>query len=278
MRTEPMIVPETLSGPPSAARASTILLVRDQPAFEVLMVKRHEKMAFAAGALVFPGGKIDPSDDDPRWVDHAGGYNDIPPEQRALRIGALRELFEETGILLATGRDGTTWNGSFDVAQARAALGAGETTFLAIVREAGVTLDLTAMELFAHWMTPEAMPKRFDTFFFIVAAGIAQEAVSDGQETVDVEWITPHEALRLGAAKQRTLAFPTRLNLKLLGDNEGVAQALEATRGRSIVTVRSRIEQRETGRVLTIAADAGYGVVEEPVSELVGRGHKIAPT
>ncbi len=83
MRTEPMIVPETFSGPQPAARASTILLVRDQPAFEILMVKRHEKMAFAAGALVFPGGKIDPSDDDPRWVDHAGGYNDIPPEHRA---------------------------------------------------------------------------------------------------------------------------------------------------------------------------------------------------
>jgi len=99
------------------------------------------------------------------------------------------------------------------VARARSALGAGETTFIAIVCEAGVTLDLTAMELFAHWITPETMPKRFDTFFFIAAAGIAQEAVSDGQETVDVEWITPHEALRLGAVKQRTLAFPTRLNL-----------------------------------------------------------------
>jgi len=271
-----MITPEALSQPQPAARASTILLVRDQPAFEVLMVKRHEKMAFAAGALVFPGGKIDPDDDDRHWMDHVEGWNDILPGHRALRIGALRELFEETGILLATGRDGTPWNGSVDVAQARAALGAGETTFLTIVREVGVTLDLTALELFAHWITPESMPKRFDTFFFIAGAGTGQEAVSDGQETVDVEWITPHEALRLGAAKQRTLAFPTRLNLKLLGDNECVAQAFEATRARRIVTVRSRIEQRETGRVLTIAADAGYGVVEEPVSELVGRDHKIA--
>jgi hypothetical protein len=81
----------------------------------------------------------------------------------------------------------------------------------------------------------------------------------------------------LGAVKKRILAFPTRPNLKLLGDNHSVSQVLATTRARQVVTVRSRIEQPETGRMLTIAADAGYGVVEEPVSELVGRGHRIAP-
>lgn len=241
------------------------------------MVKRHEKMAFAAGALVFPGGKIDPQDDDPKWMDHTKGWNEIPPDHRSLQIGALRELFEESGILVATRHDGMSWNGGIDVAQVRAALCAGETTFLSIVREAGATLDLAGMELFAHWITPESMPKRFDTFFFVAGAGAVQEAMSDGRETVDVEWIAPQEALRLGAAKQRILAFPTRLNLKLLAENHSVAQALATTRARRIVTVRSRIEERDTGRVLTIAADAGYGVVEEPVSELIVRGHKIAP-
>jgi 8-oxo-dGTP pyrophosphatase MutT (NUDIX family) len=272
-----MITSESSSEPQRAARASTLLLVRDDPAFEILMVKRHEKMAFAAGALVFPGGKIDPQDDDSKWSDYVTGWNDIPPDHRALRIGALRELFEETGILVAVRQDGMSWNGGSDVTRARAALCAGETTFLSVVREAGATLDLTAMELFAHWITPESMPKRFDTFFFIAGAGIAREAVSDGRETVEAEWIAPQEALRLGAVKERILAFPTRLNLKLLGDNHSVDQALGTTRARRIVTVRSRIEHRETGRVLTIAADAGYGVVEEPVSELIGRGHKIPP-
>jgi 8-oxo-dGTP pyrophosphatase MutT (NUDIX family) len=273
-----MITSENPSEPQPAARAATILLVRDHPSFEVLMVKRHEKMAFAAGALVFPGGKIDPQDDDPKWMDHTTGWNDITADHRALRIGALRELFEETGVLLSAVRqDGMSWNASTDVTRARAALCAGETTFLSTVREAGATLDLAGMELFAHWITPESMPKRFDTFFFVAGAGTAQEAVSDGRETVDVEWIAPQEALRLGAAKQRILAFPTRLNLKLLADNHSVDQALATTRARKVVTVRSRIEQREAGRVLTIAADAGYGVVEEPVSELIGRGHRIAP-
>src|SRR5882672_6544629 len=162
-----MITSESSSEPQRAARASTILLVRDHPSFEVLMVKRHEKMAFAAGALVFPGGKIDPQDDDPKWTDHTAGWNDIPPDHRALRIGALRELFEETGILFAVRQDGTSWNASIDVTRARAALCAGETTFLSMVREAAATLDLAGMVLFAHWITPESMPKRFDTFFFV---------------------------------------------------------------------------------------------------------------
>lgn len=228
------------------------------------------------GSAGISGGKIDPQDDDPKWIDHTTGWNDIPPDHRALRIGALRELFEETGILFAVRQDGRSWNASIDVTRARAALCAGETTFISMVREAGAKLDLAGMELFAHWITPESMPKRFDTFFFVAGAGTAQEAVSDGRETVDVEWIAPQEALRLGAVRERILAFPTRLNLKLLADNHSVGQALATTRARRIVTVRSRIEQREAGRVLTIAADAGYGVVEEPVSELIGRGHRIA--
>jgi 8-oxo-dGTP pyrophosphatase MutT (NUDIX family) len=157
-----------------------------------------------------------------------------------LRIGALRELFEETGILVAVRQDRMSWNGGSDVTRARAALCVGETTFLSVVREAGATLDLTAMELFAHWITPESMPKRFDTFFFIAGAGIAREAVSDGRETVEAEWIAPQEALRLGAVKERILAFPTRLNLKLLGDNHSVGQALATTRARQVVTLADR--------------------------------------
>jgi 8-oxo-dGTP pyrophosphatase MutT (NUDIX family) len=265
------------SKPQPAAQASTIILVRDHPAFEVLMVKRNEKMAFAAGALVFPGGKLDPQDDDPRWMHHVTGWNDIPPEDRARRIAALREAFEETGILVAAGHDRAAGDSGMDLDRPRAAMSSGETSFLAVVEEAGVKLDLARMALFAHWITPEFMPKRFDTFFYISDVNTVRQALPDGEETVDVEWIAPAEALRLGAAKERMLAFPTRLNLQLLAENHGVDQALKATRARPIVTVRSRIEQRAIGKVLTIAPDAGYGVVEEPVSELAGRGHKVAP-
>lgn len=82
-------------------RTATVLLIRDQPEFQVLMVKRHHQIDFAWGALVFPGGKTHGGDADERWADRAIGWNFLDPVQRTLRIGAIREAFDETGILLA---------------------------------------------------------------------------------------------------------------------------------------------------------------------------------
>src|ERR1700677_1467032 len=81
--------------------AATILLLRDKPAFEVLMVKRHHQIDFASGALVFPGGKTHAGDHDPAWEQRGRGWERTAPERRALRIAAIREAYEETGILLA---------------------------------------------------------------------------------------------------------------------------------------------------------------------------------
>jgi 8-oxo-dGTP pyrophosphatase MutT (NUDIX family) len=81
--------------------AATILLVRDVPGFEVLMVKRHHQIDFAAGALVFPGGKTHAGDHDPVWEHRTVGWARTAPDMRALRIAAIREAYEETGILLA---------------------------------------------------------------------------------------------------------------------------------------------------------------------------------
>src|ERR1700684_952579 len=84
--------------------AATILLLRDEPAFEVLMVRRHHQIEFASGALVFPGGKTHAGDHDPDWAGKTIGWERTPPDQRALRIAAIREVYEEAGVLLA--RDG----------------------------------------------------------------------------------------------------------------------------------------------------------------------------
>ena len=86
--------------------AATILLLRDDPSFEVLMVKRHHQIDFASGALVFPGGKTHAGDHDPAWADHTTGWEHFDAEQRGLRIAAIREVFEEAGILLASGPGG----------------------------------------------------------------------------------------------------------------------------------------------------------------------------
>src|SRR5581483_2198352 len=91
--------------------AATILLLRDEPQFEVLMVKRHHQIDFASGALVFPGGKSHAGDHDPDWHVHTVGWEAYDAEQRAMRIAAIREVFEEAGILLARRRDGQPLSG-----------------------------------------------------------------------------------------------------------------------------------------------------------------------
>src|SRR5258708_22106309 len=90
--------------------AATILMLRDDP-FEVLMVKRHHQIDFAAGALVFPGGKTHASDHDPAWEIRSLAWKETPTSQRALRIAAIREAYEETGILLARHDDGAPFPG-----------------------------------------------------------------------------------------------------------------------------------------------------------------------
>src|SRR6202020_1670380 len=99
--------------------AATILMLRDEPTFEVLMVKRHHQIDFAAGALVFPGGKTHAGDHDPVWERRSVGWARSAPEKRALRIAAIRESYEETGILLARHSDGAAFTGDERAAAAR---------------------------------------------------------------------------------------------------------------------------------------------------------------
>lgn len=147
--------------PAKAAAAATVLLIRDRPAFEVLMVTRHEKMAFAAGALVFPGGKVADDDDDPRWQDHAQGWLDLTSEQRALRITAIREVFEETELLISWSSEAIN-SASDTAADARRAICEGRLEFLTFAREAGPLFDLAGLVPFARWITPVSMPRRFE--------------------------------------------------------------------------------------------------------------------
>ena len=193
-----------MAEPSEPKPAATILLLRDAPEFQVLMVKRHHQIDFASGALVFPGGKIARGDDDAAWADHAIGWDKYDPVQRALRIGAIRESFEETGILLAEHHDGAPFADVCDV-DVRKSVDRGETPFLDVVRDLGVRLRLDGLSVFARWITPTFMPKRFDTWFYVMHAPPEQVAACDGRETVDAEWIAPKEAVRLAAEGQRTI-------------------------------------------------------------------------
>ncbi|MDB5448274.1 MAG: hydrolase [Phenylobacterium sp.] len=236
--------------PPTPRPATTVLLVRDgAEGLEVLMVVRHADSHFAS-AMVFPGGIIDPEDADEAWLQLCDGADGLDPLERARRVAGFRELYEETGILL------------LDAPEHSPDTAAGETPFLELVRQSGGRLDLAAMAPFAHWVTPESAPKRYDTYFRLCWQTTEMTAVSDGRETVSVEWLTPAEAIALGERGERNLLFPTRCQLELLAGARTVDQAVAAARARRIVPVTPTIEQRPEGMFLTIAPESGYPVRE----------------
>jgi 8-oxo-dGTP pyrophosphatase MutT (NUDIX family) len=248
--------------------AATIMLVRDEPEFQVLMVKRHHQIDFASGALVFPGGKTHQGDHDPAWADHAAGWEAAPPEERALRIAAIREVYEEAGVLLARDKAGAVFHGDERMGPAREAVAKDERSFIGLVAELGVRIDLTALTVFARWITPAMMHKRFDTWFYLAKANSEQLAVCDGWETVDAEWIAPGEAIRLAAAGERTVIFPTRMNLQLLAEAKSADDAVARANDRTLVVVEPQVEAREGGSVLVIPTNAGYGDVVEPLAAI----------
>ncbi|WP_454717182.1 NUDIX hydrolase [Caulobacter segnis] len=250
--------------PPGAIRpAATVLLLRDAPSFEVLMVKRHHQIDFAAGALVFPGGKSHGGDSDPRWRDLAIGFDEVGSDGVALRIAAIREAYEEAGVLLARDKDGAFYAGEA-AKDIRDAVAQDKVAFIDVVEDLGLKLDLSALTVFARWITPKLMPKRFDTWFYVAHAPLAQQAICDGHEAVDAEWIAPGLALELAASGQRKVIFPTRMNLQLLAESADPADAVARAEARELVTVEPWID----GPVLRIQENAGYGPVTEPLEAL----------
>jgi 8-oxo-dGTP pyrophosphatase MutT (NUDIX family) len=226
--------------------STTVLLIRDgADGLEVLMVVRGDDKGQYASAMVFPGGTLDAEDADEAWLAHLDGADGLDPAERARRIAGFRELFEETGVLLIE-------------APQRAPPAAGERSFLDVVRDTGGRLDLEAMIPFAHWVTPEGAPKRYDTYFRLCWRTTEMTAVSDGRETVSVEWLKPSQALALGAAGQRNVLFPTKCQLDLLAQSATVEQAVAAARARRIVPVSPTMERRPEGTVLSIPPESGY--------------------
>jgi 8-oxo-dGTP pyrophosphatase MutT (NUDIX family) len=207
-------------------RAATVMLVRDEP-FEVLMVKRNAREPFAS-ALVFPGGVVEPEDYSDSWLAHLHGAASFDLEERALRIAGCREAWEEAA-LLPGGRGGPM---SKDALSDR--------PFMETVIRHGVRLALEDLVEFAHWITPEALPKRFDTYFYICRASASATGQCDGRETVALEWVQPLDALAMAERGERSLLLPTRENLKLLAQSPNSEAALNAARERKIVPFTPR--------------------------------------
>ena len=245
--------------------AATILLLRDGEAgLEVFMVKRHHQIDFVAGALVFPGGKLEKGDSDAALAAHSDGGEDWTDEMRALGAGAIREAFEESGILLA--RDART--GGFVTAERleelqhyRPLLDKREAVLAEVLEKEKLRLALDQLIHFAHWITPANMPKRFDTHFFLAVSPVGHVGSHDGHESVDSVWITPHGAI--ADRKKWSVIFPTKLNLMKLGNSDSVAQAIAAARVTKVLPVLPWIEATPEGQILKIRDDAGYSQTSE---------------
>jgi 8-oxo-dGTP pyrophosphatase MutT (NUDIX family) len=253
--------------------AATLLLLRDAPPFEVLMVRRAYEIDFAGGALVFPGGRTHAADHDAAWDRLADQRADWDLGERARRIAAVREAFEESGLLLAR----TATARGFDapladadavagLSEARAKIAADARLFAPSLEAAGLVLALDALTPFAHWITPQGMPKRFDTSFYLARAPETQaSAFGDGREAVEAVWVAPAVALEGWANGELRILFPTRLNLEKLAESGSAEEAIAAAASRTIVTVEPRIVKEGDALVLAIPAEAGYSVTREPL-------------
>lgn len=251
--------------PPRAA--STILLLRDSlmtfGEIEVFMMVRHYEIDFNSGALVFPGGSVDKGDQeiiaDPAL--YSGGEG-LDAATLSFRIAAIRETFEESGILLARPKGSKALvdakrAGEIEAAH-RADLCDSKVSFLKVLTDNGMVLALDELVPYAHWITPEGMPKRFDTWFFLAAAPPEQAGAHDGKESTDSIWVSPREALEGGDSGRFKLPFPTTRNLIRLARQPNVQTALEDSRGKTVVTVMPVMTTLNGGRQLRIPLEAGY--------------------
>jgi 8-oxo-dGTP pyrophosphatase MutT (NUDIX family) len=247
------------SAPVTAVPAATILILRDgAEGMEVFMVKRHHQIDFVAGALVFPGGKVHSGDREAGLSDHTDGVEGWEPERRALAAAAIREAFEESGILFAREAGGAFVSRErlAELDRNREALEKGETGLIDMLRTEGLRLACDWLVPFAHWITPENMPKRFDTHFFLASAPEGHAGAHDGRESVDSVWIRPEAAI--SDRKRWNVIFPTKLNLMRLSGATTVAEALAFARENPPLTVMPWVEKTADGPLLRIREDAGY--------------------
>jgi len=252
-----------------ARPAATIVLLRDTPAgLEVFMVVRHHAIDFAPGALVFPGGRVDDNDfalaNDPVSCPNP---DRLDASAMAFRLAAIRETFEECGVLFARPRDGAAL---IQEAARRSAerthripLAEGRIGFARVLTDFNLLPATDLLTYFAHWITPRNQPKRYDTHFFLAEAPIEHIAAHDGTESVDSTWIAPGQALADTAAGRFKLVFATQMNLMKLAHHATVAEAIAAAGATTVVTVLPEVRQIDgTRRLLHIPIEAGYGAAE----------------
>lgn len=239
---------------PEPIPAATLILMRPGAggAPEILVMERAETMAFAAGALVFPGGRIDPDD-------HvcAAAHKDIP--DAAARVAAIRETIEETGIAVGL----IPAPSEVDASTLREVLGAGA-PFSRLLTESGLTLDLAALTPFTRWCPNFRETRRFDTLFYLAEAPAGAHSESaDEVEAVHAFWASAADILAELEAGRAHAIFPTRRNLERLARFASIDEARADAARHPVRKITPWVEEREGRKWVCIPEDAGYPVTAE---------------
>jgi 8-oxo-dGTP pyrophosphatase MutT (NUDIX family) len=214
--------------------AATVILVADRPDLHVLMLERTSRAVFGPGATVFPGGAVDPADRGARAQAQVVGLDDgaasvehgLEAGGLGFRVAAVRECFEEAGILLA--RNAAGWPVDHDpgLATARDQLNAGAASFVDLLAARSLVIAGTELRLFSHWLTPIGAPRRYNTWFFVAPAPGGVDGAHDDRELVASSWVRPRDALAHHAESRIDLIFPTEMSLRALTRYERAADLL----------------------------------------------------
>lgn len=235
--------------------AATVILVRDRNAgCDVLMVERAGGMAFAAGAMVFPGGRID--DADREFAKQAG--------TEAALVAAVREAIEETAIPvgLSPQPDAALTSRLQDELLA-------DRSLADVLEEHGMVLDPGALVPFARWVPQFHAVRRFDTLFFVASAptGDWTPRVVEG-ECASAEWVSPADVLERERAEEARLIFPTRRTLERLAQHGSFEQVRADAEAFPIEPITPWVEERDGKKFITIPAHLGFPVTEERLDGL----------
>ena len=245
-----------------AKQASTLILMRPHAlGVEIFMVERAKTMAFAGGMMAFPGGKVD--DADLALAGNAAlasGFDTLDAVDAAARVAAIRETFEEAGVLITDGppvdpslRD--HW---------RPRIVRHEEAFADFLARIGHRLHADRLTPWSHWCPPAGLEKRrYDTRFYLATMPDDEEAIHDGSESVTSHWVRASDALTRADAGETSIIFPTRRNLERLAQHDTVEKLVMHACAHPVTLVQPVIEQREDGMYLCIPEGIGFPVTAE---------------
>jgi recombination protein RecT len=226
--------------------ASTVLVVRDTPdGIEVYMLRRSSKSKAVPDAYVFPGGTVDRGDRSPQArLSLVGAWR---PAEPAFTYTAIRETFEECGLLFA---DKVIPEQT--LREARNGMLEGKRTFNDTINDLGVKLDARAVHYFSRWITPSAIPQRFDARFFIARHPPDQVAEADAHETYDGRWVKPLEMIAASVRKELQIVFPTVKHLERIGGFATVEELLRFADGKATIPVTPETREGDDGLLFTL--------------------------